>query len=129
MARETKEQRVERLERELAEETAARVEYLLGVPKRLMDAHALARTLGINVEITLSDTGPVLYFSDENNQFEDRLTYQAEQWELEYVERKLRDLKDKRDAQVARQALAQSLFDKMTPEEKYALKENIHHLR
>ena len=130
MARESKEQRDARLAQEQAAAEAALEAYLLTVPKRLMDAQALAQNLGISVTVSLTETGPSVHFRDEASVIDDTLTYQTEEWELEYLERKLRDIKEEKEAIARRRAIAQDTWEnRLNPVEREALKEHIHSLR
>lgn len=130
MARESKEERQAREALEQAAAEKALEAYLLTVPKRLMDAQALAQSLGVGVNVSLIETGPRVHFYDESNVIDDTLTYQTEEWELEYLERKLRDMKIDQDARVYRRGIAEDAWkNKLTETERAALKENIHWLR
>ena len=129
MARESKEERLAREAREQAAAEAALEAYLLTVPKRLMDAQALAQDLGVNVNVKLTATGPSIYFYDDAAVIDDTLTYQTEEWELEYLERKLRDMKEEKVARAARISLAQDAFARLSDAERAAIKENIYMLR
>lgn len=129
MARESKEERLAREAREQAAAEAALEAYLLTVPKRLMDAQALAQNLGISVTVNLTEKGPSVYFHDEKNQLDDTFTYQTDQWELEYLERKLQAIKDEKVARAVRVSLAQDAFARLTEAERVAIKENIFMLR
>ena len=106
MARETKEEKAIREAREQAKSEAALEAYLQTVPKRIMDAQALAQSLGITTSVSLATNGPIVNFYDPNNQVDDYLTYHTDEWELEYLERKLRDIKEERDAYIRRRGIA-----------------------
>lgn len=112
---------------------AADAIYKAGLPKRLMDAQALAGSCGIASHVELTANGPSVRFEYEDhshkNYIDETLTYQSEEWEVECLEGKLRDLKASCDAAAARLALAQSAFNKLTEDEKGAVKENIMWLR
>ena len=126
MARETKEQRDLREAQEQAAAEAALAEYLRTVPKRLMNAQALAQSLGISVNVSLTEAGPCVNFCDDDAMIDELLTYQTEEWELEDLERKLRELKQAQDDRRARVALAQDVWkNRLTEAERIALKENI----
>ena len=129
MARETKEERLLREAREQAAAEAALEAYLLTVPKRLMDAQALAQDVGVSVNVRLTATGPAVHFYDESHAIDDRLTYQADQWELEYLERKLQAIKEEQVARAVRLSLAQDAFARLTEAERAAIKENISQMR
>lgn len=114
---------------EEAAKAAADVVYKAGLPKRLMDAQAMACSCGVAVHVELTTKGPSVRFEYEDHSHkiyvDEILTYHSEEWEVECVEGKLRDLKVAQDAATARQLLAQSIFNKLTDEEKIVLKENI----
>ena len=129
MARESKEEKQAREAREQAAAEAAYSAYLQTVPKRLMDAQALAQDLGVSVNVKLTATGPSVHFFCEAAVIDDTLTYQVDEWELEYLERKLRDLKEEKVARAVRVSLAQDAFARLTDAERQAIKENIYMLR
>lgn len=129
MARESKEERLAREAREQAAVEATLEAYLLTVPKRLMDAQALAQNLGVNTNVSLTATGPSVHFFDEASVIDVTLTYQTEEWELESLERKLREIREEKDARIARLALARDVWkNKLSETERAALKENINWL-
>lgn len=116
-----------------AERAAAAAVYLAGLPKRLMDAQALACDCGVSTHVNLTVNGPSARFEYEdhshNRYIDTTLTYQSEEWEVESLEGTLRALKAANDAAVARRNLAQSVFNRLTDDEKVAIRENIHYLR
>lgn len=138
--KQTSEERAMRKSLKLAEEANQRIAdeavraaadaiYKAGLPKRLMDAQALAGSCGVATHVELTAKGPSIRFEyeDHSNKFyiDEILTYHSEEWAVEFVEGNLRDLKATHDAIAARSLLAQSIFNKLTDEEKIALKENI----
>ncbi len=131
MAKETKEERALREEDEARRADIARRAYLATVPKRLMDAQALALKVGVDVTVALTETGPsVRFFHDDNPYISDTVTYQVEEWELECLEKNLQTIKDEQDAAQSRLKLAQDVWaNKLSHEEKSAIKEFIFHLR
>ena len=128
MARETREQKAERLAQEQLAAEEALAAYTKTVPKRLVDAQALAQAVGVQTSVTLTESGPSVHFYDSNTNFDDHATYQIEEWELEYIERKLRDLKEEQDARSLRKLVAQAAWADLSSEERVAIKENIHTL-
>lgn len=133
MPRETKEQRAARQEQEQLAEQARLAEYRASVPARLMAASALAVSVGVSANVSLTPTGPAVHFqsdwSGDAAGFDETITYETDEWELEYVERHLRTLKEEQDARAERRAVAQEVFDNLTPEQRAAVKENISWLR
>ncbi len=132
MAKETKEERAEgeRRRREIAER--AQAAFRLTLPKRMMDAQALATTLGLSVNISLTPIGPSMsIFSDDRNDdfFEGEINYESEEWQVDHLDESLQRRKEKKEAAEARLALAKTVFAKLTQEEKDALKEFIHYCR
>lgn len=125
MARETKEQRLAREAQYQVEREAALAAYRLTVPARLAAAEQLARSLGISTTITLSEGGPNVHFRDDNSGFDDFANYLIDDWELENLEERLAGLKRAQEERAARRVLAQAVWDRCTPEERVALKENI----
>lgn len=125
MARETKEQRAERDARERQVLEDERQEYLKTVPARLAAAEQLARSLGISTKITLTEGGPNVHFRDDNSGFDDFANYLIDEWELEDLEGRLASLKRAQEERAARRVLAQTVWDRCTPEERVALKENL----
>jgi len=129
MPRETKEERVAREAREESERLAATAVYRASIPGRLMVAQALAQEVGITTDIRLTATGPSVRFYESDGILDETVCYTTEEWELEHLERILREKKDEKDARIARRELAQKTFDSLSTEQKTALKENIHYLR
>lgn len=128
MARETKEDKQARVQREEAEAAVALAAYRATIPNRLMIAQAMAQEVGITTTITLSSTGPVVNFKD-NEHLDETISYTTDEWELEYLERTLREKKEAQDGRIRRRGIAQDVWShKLTLEEKTALKENIHSL-
>lgn len=133
MARETKEERAERLAREEAAAQAALEAYFATVPKRLMEAQALANSLYVSTSVTLGPDGPIVHFEYESEKYKSyidaTLTYQTEEWELESLEQRLRELKESIDAEKQRFAYAQAIWTTLSETDRKALKEFIHTLR
>jgi hypothetical protein len=124
MPRETKQQKEERLQQQEAERQLKHKAYLDSVPKRLMDAHALAQDLMIDTRVTLTATGPAVYISIDG--YDQTLTYQTEQWELERVEEFLDGKKTLRDFRHQQYLIAKEAFSKLSDEVKAAIKQHIH---
>ena len=105
--------------------------YKASIPKRMMDAQALASILGgVAVHLKLTETGPSVRFEYENHRskiwIDDTITYDTEEWELECLEAKLMEIKVARDACEARLIVAQGAWNRLSDEERAAIKE--HHL-
>lgn len=133
MARETKEERAARLAREEAAAQAALEAYYATVPKRLMEAQALANSLCVSTSISLGTSGPIVHFEYDSEKYkcfiDYTLTYQTEEWELESLETQLRDLKEKIDKEAARLKVAQDSWGRLQPLERIVIKEFIHLLQ
>ena len=134
MPRETKEQRAQRL---ADEQTALMLEQELfrkGMPAKLMELQALASAAQVSTKVDLTPTGPAVTFTrylynGGCNDLEETLTYDSDKWTVTYLESRLQGIKDDLDAKARRQALAESVWkDKLTSEEREALKENIRNL-
>jgi hypothetical protein len=133
MPRETREERDARLAREEAAAQVALEAYLASVPKRLMEAQALANSLYVSTSVTLGPAGPIVHFEYESEKYkvfiDSTLTYQTEEWELESLESQLAKVKEARDEEAARLKVAQTAWEKMTPLERTVIKEFIYQLR
>jgi len=107
--------------------------YKASVPKRLMEAQALASWLGIAVHVSLTATGPSVRFEEENHHdklyIDETITYETEEWELENLEATLASLKAKRDAYDSRRIVANGVWARLSDDEKFALKEHLIFLR
>jgi len=107
--------------------------YKASVPKRLMEAQALASWLGIAVHVSLTATGPSVRFEEENHHdklyIDETITYETEEWELENLERTLAELKIKSDAYDSRRIVANGVWARLSDDEKFALKEHLIFLR
>lgn len=140
----TPEQKAERKALKIAAETAARLQreleekarleaFKAGLPKRLMDAQALASKLGVSTHVELTATGPSVRFEYEDHSdnfyIDDTLTYESQEWDVEYIEGKLNELDEKHKAYEARKLVAQSAFGALTDEQKAAVKEFIRYLK
>lgn len=115
------------------ERAAYEAAYKASIPKRIKDAEKLAHNVGVAVHMELTETGPEVRFEYENHSkkiYIDRtLTYNSDEWELEDVETDLVRIKTEQDAYQARKAIAQAVFDTLSPDQKFALKEHIHYLK
>ena len=147
MARETKEERQERLAAEAAKREAERTAFLVTLPKRLLDAQALALTLDVNVSVRSGIDNVTMHFQygsyDDSHleiRFSNRtirngppvidevLSYTSEEHEIEWLEAKLQELKQYNKERNIRYNLAKSVFDRLTDNEKKAVREFAHTL-
>lgn len=132
MPKETKEQREERLAREEAAAQAALEAYYASVPKRLMEAQALANSLYVSTSVNLGPSGPIVHFEYESEKYksfiDDTLHYQSEEWELEGLERRLQDLKEQVENEKQRYRAAESVWSNLSTADRQVLKEFIHRL-
>lgn len=131
MARETREQKQERLAREMAKQDADRTEFLKTVPARLSAARDLALNLGVTSSLALTPTGPVVSFRHDGKDcyIDADLTYECEEWELAGVENDLNSIRQAIEARAQRHQLAKDTFASLTQEQKAAVKEFIHSLQ
>ena len=115
------------------EKEAAAAKYKAELPKRMMEAQALAQRIGVTTEVELTEIGPQVSFHCENDTdkwyINEVVGYDTEDWELEYLEDKLNTIKATQDARAARREFAQSAFSKLTDDEKTCIKEFIYYLR
>jgi len=107
--------------------------YKASIPKRLMEAQALASWLGISVYVSLTATGPSVRFEEENHHdklyIDETITYETAEWELEIFEARLATLKAKRDEYDAQRIVAQGAWNRLSDDEKFALKEHFNWMR
>jgi len=101
------------------------------VPKRMALLTSLAEQVGVTVKLKLTEKGPEIHFfiKDPNHNFSETLTYESDEWDIEWMEMKVQEIKEEQDAREARRNLAKTAFSKLSDEEKAALKEFIHYLR
>ena len=134
MERETKEERraLEEAE-EFGKAQAALEEYYDSLPKRMMEAQALASEVGIRTSITLTPKGAAVTFhwpDDSNNySYDEIINYETEPWELDLVETKLKELKAAKVAAELRLQIAKDVYAKLSETERACLKEFINYLR
>lgn len=133
MARETKEERLARQAAAEAAEAARTAEFRKQMPERLMKIEKLAKQLGVQTEVTLTADGPVVHLRqdyDNGHGFDDRVSYHTDEWEVEHVERKLREIEEEQNERIRKRGIAEDVWaNKLTPEQRAALKENIYLLR
>ena len=115
------------------EKEAAAAKYKADLPKRMMEAQALAQRLGVTTDVELTAIGPQVSFRCDNNEdkwyIDEVIGYDTEEWELEYLEGKLATIKEAQDAREERRQCAQSAFNNLSDDQKACLKEFIHYMR
>jgi len=126
----TKETAKERQARIASEEAARRAIFLAGLPARIFQIKNEALRLQIAFMVDVDELGTKLIFSDDDNGFyDDVISYKSEEHEVEWVERKLREINEAQEARKRRWNIAQDVWNnKLTKEEKAALKEFISNL-
>ena len=130
MARETKEARFARQQADAEAALAASLEYRKTVPALLMDMQAIAQQVGVSTSVSLTPTGPSVKFYDDASNINDTVTYDTEQWEIEYLQRKLRDLLEALNFRIVQRSVAEDAWaNKLASEERAAIKVTIHYLR
>jgi len=134
MARETKEQRELRNAEMTRLEEAAKLAFRAAIPARLMQLQADASASGVNTRVFLTADGPGIEFTryeydNKGSSFEETLTYDSDEWQVEYVERRIKEFKDEIDARAARKALAEEVWKGLRAEQKAAIVEFITYLR
>ena len=126
MARETKEERLAREAQARAEEKLRVAEYRKTLPRVLKELMELADDLLVENRLGLDDSGPLLQFEFDGNWDSTVLSYESEQWEVEWIREKLIAIKIEKEAKEAKKRLAQTVFDRLTSDEKIAIRECIH---
>ena len=107
--------------------------YKASIPKRLMEAQALAVKLYVSVHVSLVASGVAVRFEFENHHkkiyIDDTITYETEEWELDVLEKQLADMNAERIAAEARLIVAQGIWNRLSAEERAAIKEHQFSLR
>lgn len=117
-----------RMDRKI-EEIEEKAKFKESLPARLINLIAVARDVGVFAEVRLTATGPAVKFQDAATFIDETLTYESEEWEVDYLERNFQNLKKEQDDRRARQIAAKEVWDKLTVIEREALKENIDSLK
>ena len=128
MARKTKE---EKLAEKAAYEEELRIEeeeFRKTVPALIAGYVIRAGLADIEAHVRLEDSGPVVFFRYQMRDYtlpsiESALSYTSQRWEIEYVGERITAIEQMQAEIAARKQLAQTAFDKLTDEEKKALKE------
>jgi hypothetical protein len=112
---------------------AALAEYKAALPKRLLDAHALASSLCVATHVELTATGPSVRFEHEDHSkklyLDSTLTYESESWEVESVEDWLKDIKHAKEESERRLQCAKSAWSNLEEDQRSCIKEFIHSLK
>lgn len=124
MAKETAKERQARI---AAEEAARKVAFLAGLPARIFQIKNEATRLQVSFNVDVDEFGTKLIFNDDDNGFyDDVINYNSQEYEVEYVERKLREINEAQESRKRRWGIAQDVWNnKLTEEEKISLKEFI----
>jgi len=134
MARETKEQKELRWAAEAHIAMVAKEAFKATMPARLMQLQAISFGAGVNTRVSLTAAGPSVEFTryeydNKGSSFEETLTYDSEEWEVDHVERMIRAFKEEIDARAARRALAEEAWKGLPLKEQQVIKEFISNLR
>lgn len=115
------------------EKQAALESYKVELPKRLMTAQATAAKLGVATHVELIESGVSVRFEYEDHiekiYIDETVTYNTEEYEIEMLEYKLRQLKDSVEEHDRRRLVADSVFKSLTDEQKSCVKEFISYMR
>ena len=105
--------------------------YKAGLPKRLMEAQGRASKLGVRTEVTLTATGPIVTFSNEEkgHYIDTELSYESDEWEVECLERDLQLLQERQDLNEKRRACAQAAWNNLDEDQRSCLREYITWMR
>jgi hypothetical protein len=98
------------------------------LPSRMLHLQAMAKEIGnMSSEVTLIPSGACLRIWENSHigLFDQTISYDSEEWEIEYTERILGEKKKAVDERAARFKLAKVIWDKLSVEEKAAVKEHI----
>lgn len=129
MAKLTAEQRRVLREQEEEEARQAKIAFRASMPARLKKITELAKEVGVDYTISLTDSGVVVTINREKNPYMDyTLSYESDQWEVEDAESSLQYIRREIEARIERQALAKGAWEKLSYDEKNAVKEFIHSL-
>lgn len=115
------------------EQAAALAKFKAELPKRLMDAQALATSLYVSTHVELTATGPSVRFEYENHKshtyLDNILTYDSEEYEVQGVEDRLATIKAEKEEDERRLACARSAWSNLEDDQRSCIKEFIHHLK
>jgi hypothetical protein len=112
---------------------AAVAAFKAGLPKRLMDAQALASALCVATHVELTTTGPSVRFEYENHKsrtyLDNILTYNSDEYEVQCVEDRLATIKAEKEEDERRLACARSAWANLEEDQRSCIKEFIHYLK
>ena len=112
---------------QLADHKKREDEFRATLPARIADIHELAKGLGVRTEVRLTATGPEVLFeydgTEENVYINDVLTYSSKEDSVAFVDERLKEIRAAREVKNARKVLASNAWNKLTDEEKAAIKE------
>lgn len=129
MTKETKEERELRRAAEAHSALIARQAFLADLPRRMLEVQARANKAGFYTEVTLTSTGADLRIYEQGEGFfDEHVNSSVDEWQLEYVERHVREKMEEIDARMRRHALATETWKTLTDSEKEALKEHIRNM-
>lgn len=128
MAKETPE---ERIARQIISEATRKEAFRATLPARMISIQILAKEIGnISTEVTLRTTGPCLrVWENGEGYLDEQIHSDSEDWEVDHIEQVLKGKKVEVDAQKARRIVAMTVWNKLTSEERVAVRENLHSLR
>ena len=122
MARETAAERRAREQRMAEEALEAEFKFRKTVPELMFRLKLLAQKVHVRTELNVTEEGFVMTFNfDETEEVLD--TFSTEQWEAEYLERKLNEQLEELEARERRRELAAVAAAKLHPLELAALQE------
>lgn len=127
----TPEERAAKEEIRRIEEKAAREKFLASLPLRLLNAQALARSLGtVDVYVSNNDAGLSVTFKQGKNPYLDTtITMESDEWNMDELERELADIKRVQDEYQARYHFARSVWNRLSDTERNVITEFIDHLK
>ena len=115
------------------EQAAVLAAFKAGLPKRLMDAQALATSLCSSTHVELTESGPSVRFEYEDHgnkiYIDTTLTYNSEEWEVASLESDLNTVKLAKEEDARKLACAKSAWGNLTDDQQACIKKYIHYLK
>jgi KaiC/GvpD/RAD55 family RecA-like ATPase len=112
---------------------AAKEKFKAELPKRLMDAQALAVSIWVATHLELTESGPSVRFEYEDHgnkvYIDTTLTYNSEEWEVASLESDLNTVKLAKEEDARKLACAKSAWETLTDDQQACLKKYIHYLK